>query len=53
MGSRARFDTRDRFIWLYGSGWIVKVELCAGHHWNAVELDEFGGFRRRLYDGRS
>jgi hypothetical protein len=52
MASTVRFDTRDRFIWLYGSGWIAQVQWT-GHHWVAVELDDFGGFRRRLYDGRS
>lgn len=51
MKSTVRFDTPDRFVYVYGPGWVAKVEYRVGY-WNAVELNEWGGFRARLYDGR-
>ena len=39
-----------RFIWINGPNWTVKAEFLG--RWVAVELDQFGGFKRHLYDSR-
>ena len=44
-------DQDPRVYYIRGFRWYVRVTF-SGQHWTAVELDEFGGFRRRLYDGR-
>lgn len=38
------FDAKD--------GSLVKIEHGGGPFWTAVELDQWGGFRRHLYDGK-
>lgn len=51
MESRQDWTVPGRCVYVRGNGWIAKIEWT-GHHWVAVELNEWGGFRRRLYDGR-
>lgn len=47
-------STRSIYCYVTDRGGVVqtiRVTRDAGH-WTAVELDEFGGFSKRLYDGR-
>ena len=56
VDSTVKLNEPGRHIWITGTKenreWTVKVEYRGGF-WLAVELNEFGGFHGRLYDGRS
>ena len=49
--STVDYSGPGRRIYVAGTGYYVHVEF-EGDRWVAVERDEWGGFRRRLYDGR-
>ena len=54
-GSVVTYNNPDRFIWVQGKDWYIKIDFTSyfddmlDGYWSAIEYDQFGGFRKRLY----